>query len=119
MRGAARPEGSTAALTARSSGATAAAPSGFGLRQREIPVSPSNDPRSTPECIDRFRGRYAFLSNFHRAPLKWSGKEYRTAEVAFRGAKTRDERERECTRNVPSLSIRVVPVADARTDRFD
>ena len=32
-------------------------------------MPPSNQPGQTPERIDRFRGEYAFLSNFHRAPV--------------------------------------------------
>ena len=57
---------------------------------------------STPECVDRFRGDHAFLSNFHRAPFPWCGKEWPTAEACFQAAKTRDEREAERIRNAPT-----------------
>lgn len=40
--------------------------------------------------IDEFRGRWAFLSNFHRAPLTWEGIDYPTSEHAFNAGKTLD-----------------------------
>ena len=57
---------------------------------------------SAPARIDRFRGEYAFLSNFHRAPFKWQGKLWRTSEACFQAAKTRDESLRERIRKAPS-----------------
>lgn len=43
-----------------------------------------------PTVIDQFRGRWAFLSNFHPAPLTWEGIEYPTSEHAFNAGKTED-----------------------------
>lgn len=40
--------------------------------------------------IDGFRGRWAFLSNFHRSVLRWDGLWYPTAEHAFNAGKTLD-----------------------------
>ena len=65
-------------------------------------MSRIHDPESTPERIDRFRGEFAFLSNFHRAPFKWRGKQWPTAEAAFAASKTHDARERERIRAAPS-----------------
>jgi ribA/ribD-fused uncharacterized protein len=36
----------------------------------------------------RFRGAYAFLSNFHPSPLTYEGIEYPTAEHAYQAGKT-------------------------------
>ena len=47
-------------------------------------------PRSAPERVDRFRGKFAFLSNCHRHPFDCRGHTVPTAEHAFQGAKTRD-----------------------------
>ena len=58
-------------------------------------MTPSNDPGQAPERIDRFSGEHSFLSNFHRAPFDWRGREWPHAESAFQAAKTRDEAERE------------------------
>lgn len=44
--------------------------------------------------IDQFRGEWAFLSNFHRAPLTWEGITYLTSEHAFHAGKTLDRDER-------------------------
>ena len=65
-------------------------------------MSRFHDRDPAPERIDRFRGDYAFLSNFHRAPFQWRGKDWPSAEAAFAASKTRDERERECIRNAPT-----------------
>ncbi|MGX6604791.1 NADAR family protein [Micromonosporaceae bacterium Da 78-11] len=40
--------------------------------------------------ITEFRGPYAFLSNFHPAPLIWEGITYPTSEHAFNAGKTLD-----------------------------
>ncbi len=62
-------------------------------------MPPTRQPRQAPERIDRFRGTYAFLSNFHRAPFDWRAK---TAEAAFQAAKIRDAKEAERIRMAPS-----------------
>jgi len=46
------------------------------------------------DLIDNFRGRWAFLSNFHPAPLVWEGETYPTSEHAFNAGKTLDAAER-------------------------
>ncbi|HEY0696754.1 MAG TPA: NADAR domain-containing protein [Micromonospora sp.] len=50
---------------------------------------------STPTVIDEFRGSWAFLSNFHPAPLRWEGVTYPTSEHAFNAGKTLDMGRRE------------------------
>ena len=58
-------------------------------------MNPTRTTEPAPERIDRFRGRFAFLSNFHRHPFEWEGRTWRTAEAPFQASKTRDERMRE------------------------
>ena len=65
-------------------------------------MPPCNHSGQAPERIDRFRGEYAFLSNFHRAPFHWRGNEWPTAEAAFAASKTHDEHEQERIRTAPS-----------------
>ena len=65
-------------------------------------MPPTNDSGQAPQRIDRFRGDYSFLSNFHRAPFDWRGKTYETAEACFQAAKTRDSKEAERIRTAPS-----------------
>jgi ribA/ribD-fused uncharacterized protein len=50
--------------------------------------------RDVPAEIREFRGRWAFLSNFHRAELVWEGIQYPTSEHAFNAGKTLDMGER-------------------------
>jgi hypothetical protein len=45
--------------------------------------------------IDRFTGQWAFLSNFHPAPLTWEGMDFATSEHAFNAGKTLNRTERE------------------------
>jgi ribA/ribD-fused uncharacterized protein len=45
---------------------------------------------TTTTTIDAFRGRWAFLSNFHPAQLTWDGLLYPTSEHAFNAGKTLD-----------------------------
>ena len=65
-------------------------------------MNPTPTADSAPRRIDRFRGEHAFLSNFHRAPFRWRGRDWPTAEAAFAASKTLDERERERIRTAPS-----------------
>ena len=44
--------------------------------------------------IDRFRGPFEFLSNFHPAVVELDGMKYATVEHAFQAAKTLDSAER-------------------------
>ncbi|MCY3810284.1 MAG: NADAR family protein [Gammaproteobacteria bacterium] len=65
-------------------------------------MNPTQAADPAPERIDRFRGEHAFLSNFHRAPFRWQGKTWQTAEAPFQASKTRDERMRERIRAASS-----------------
>jgi len=42
------------------------------------------------KTIDRFRGKYYFLSNFYGAPVMYGGIEYRNNEAAFQAQKDPD-----------------------------
>jgi ribA/ribD-fused uncharacterized protein len=42
----------------------------------------------TERVITQFRGAWAFLGNFHPAPLTWEGQHYPTSEHAFNAGKT-------------------------------
>jgi ribA/ribD-fused uncharacterized protein len=44
--------------------------------------------------IDRFLGRYDFLSNFYICPVEYNGIEYHSAEAAFQAQKTLDPEQR-------------------------
>ena len=82
-------------------------------------MNPTGTAASTaPERIDRFRGDHAFLSNFHRHPFQWRGRSFSTAEHAYQGAKSRDDRERERIRvaSSPREAKRLGRRADLRCD---
>jgi ribA/ribD-fused uncharacterized protein len=49
--------------------------------------------------INKFRGRYAFLSNFFDHPVEFEGITYPSSEHAFQAAKTFEAHEREGIRN--------------------
>lgn len=49
----------------------------------------------TQTTIHSFRGEYAFLSNFWRAPVLYDGMRFPSAETAFQAAKTLDPALRE------------------------
>ena len=103
-------------MTVRS-GRAAAGPSGFAHHERNTSV-PHPPPESTPQRIDRFRGAFAFLSNFHRAPFTWCGHTWPTSEAAFQAGKTRDEpmRERIRTAASPAEAKRLGRRVDLRPD---
>ena len=46
------------------------------------------------EAITRFRGEYAFLSNFYPVTVELDGEKYAAVEDAFQAAKTLDPKER-------------------------
>ena len=48
--------------------------------------------------IEKFQGRYAFLSNFYPSPVRLDGEDYPSAEHAFQAAKTEDPDERRAIR---------------------
>ena len=81
-------------------------------------MSRIHPPESTPQRIDRFRGAFAFLSNFHRAPFTWCGHTWPTSEAAFQAGKTRDEpmRERIRTAASPAEAKRLGRRVDLRLD---
>jgi ribA/ribD-fused uncharacterized protein len=58
-----------------------------------------------PHLIDRFSGRWAFLSNFHRSGLVWEGDLYPTAEHAFNAGKTLDRAKRREIASAPTPGI--------------
>lgn len=56
------------------------------------------------QVIDRFEGKYGFLSNFYPHPVKMRGVEYPTNEHAFQAAKTLDPKQRLFIRDAPTPS---------------
>lgn len=48
--------------------------------------------------IDKFRGRYHFLSNFYPSPIIWNNKFFPTVEHAYQAEKTTDPNEWEVIR---------------------
>ena len=81
-------------------------------------MSSIQHPRTAPERIHRFRGEFAFLSNFHRHPFEWCGHRFSTAEHAFQSAKSRDKRERARIREAasPAEAKRLGRRADLRCE---
>ena len=81
-------------------------------------MSSIQHPRTATERIHRFRGGFAFLSNFHRHPFEWRGHRFCTAEHAFQSAKPRDERERARIREAasPAEAKRLGRRADLRCE---
>ncbi|MDE0458805.1 MAG: NADAR family protein [Chromatiales bacterium] len=81
-------------------------------------MNPTRAAAPASERIDRFRGEHAFLSNFHRAPFRWQGKTWATAEAPFQASKTRDERLRERIRaaSSPGEAKRLGRRADLRCE---
>jgi ribA/ribD-fused uncharacterized protein len=56
------------------------------------------------DAIERFRGPYGFLSNFHPAIVSWGGAEYPTSEHLYQAMKARSDGEREWVRTAPTPS---------------
>lgn len=54
--------------------------------------------------IDRFSGRYRFLSNFHASEVKWEGVTYPSVEHAYQADKTLDADLREQIRDSSSAA---------------
>lgn len=50
--------------------------------------------------IDRFIGKYSFLSNFWRCNIRFEGKTYPSTEHAFQAAKTLNDSDRETIRKL-------------------
>jgi N-glycosidase YbiA len=55
--------------------------------------------------IDRFRGEYAFLSNFYTCKVDFEDDEYRSAEHAYQAAKTLDPTERAAIRSAAAPGL--------------
>lgn len=51
------------------------------------------------QTIDKFEGKYYFLSNFFLATIVYEGKEYASSEHLFQALKTLSEEEREWVRS--------------------
>jgi ribA/ribD-fused uncharacterized protein len=67
--------------------------------------------------IDRFMGRYDFLSNFHPCRIEFEGQTYRSVEHAYQAAKTEDPHIRKRFEVCPSPGLakrlgRVVQLRD-------
>lgn len=45
--------------------------------------------------IDKFRGKYFFLSNFYIAPVEYRGLTYQNNEAAFQSAKSKNKKDKE------------------------
>lgn len=45
------------------------------------------------KVIDKFEGKYRFLSNFHNSKVVWNGIEFQNSEAAFHSAKILNNRE--------------------------
>lgn len=59
----------------------------------------------TPQVIDRFVGRYRYLSNFAPASVRLADHWYPTVEHAYQAAKTYDRVERTYVREAPTPGI--------------
>ena len=72
------------------------------VRQPELP-------QTMTEVIDRFRGEFAFLSNFYAASVWVDGERYPTLEHAYHAAKTSDPISKKLIREAatPSLAKRL------------
>jgi ribA/ribD-fused uncharacterized protein len=68
--------------------------------------------------IDKFEGKYEFLSNFYESPLRWRGNDYPTVEHAFQAAKTLDPiyRQAIATADTPGKAKRLGRKANLRPD---
>lgn len=65
--------------------------------------------------INKFRGKYYFLSNFYETPVTWNGLTYLNNEAAFQSAKTFSDRE--CFTNLdPSSAKKLGRKVQLRSD---
>lgn len=56
--------------------------------------------------INKFVGKYYFLSNFYENDVFWDGRWYRNTEAAYQSAKTIDAEEREKFTNMSAIQAR-------------
>ena len=68
--------------------------------------------------IQRFRGKYAFLSNFYPAVIQWGPHSYPTVEHAYQARKTLSKAERELIRqaSTPGAAKRLGRRVTLRSD---
>lgn len=68
--------------------------------------------------IDKFDGRYEFLSNFYPVDIEYDGQTYGSVEHAFQAAKTFDEEERRDIRYAisPGIAKRIGRHVNLRPD---
>ena len=52
--------------------------------------------------INRFKGKYHYLSNFYSSPIRYKGKVYPTAEHLYQALKTKNKRKRAMIRRCSS-----------------
>ena len=65
--------------------------------------------------INKFRGKYYFLSNFYETPVTWNGLTYLNNEAAFQSAKSFSDRE--CFTNLdPSSAKKLGRKVQLRSD---
>jgi ribA/ribD-fused uncharacterized protein len=71
-----------------------------------------------PEIINRFSGRYHFLSNFSAAEVWYQGESYPSVEHAYQASKTEDYLERRTiqTAATPNLAKRIGRSVNLRKD---
>ena len=72
------------------------------------------------KVINKFEGKYAFLSNFYNCPVEYDGLKYQNSEAAFHAQKTLDkEKRKEFTDLNPSESKKLGRKIDLRADWED
>lgn len=69
------------------------------LSHHDVPVAP------TTTVIDRFRGEFGFLSNFHESTIYVDGEKYRSVEHAYQAHKTIDISSRRIIRDAKTPGI--------------
>lgn len=71
--------------------------------------------------INKFEGKYEFLSNFYESPFTWRGNTYPTVEHAFQAAKTLDPIKRSliCQAPTPGRAKRMGRKVPLRPDWED
>ena len=71
-----------------------------------------------PVIIDRFRGEYAFLSNFYKHEFEYGGVKWKSAEAPFQASKTRDVEQQKAIRDAetPQEAKRLGRICALRDD---
>lgn len=78
------------------------------------------DQMAKDKLVQRFDGKYAFLSNFYPRDMTWWGQTWPTVEHAYQAVKTTDPQGREQIRKVatPGMAKRLGRLVDLR-DNWD